>query len=119
MELEHSMEAITIADQQFNEVQRRVRALCQELQDMILDFTLGSFEPGETVIINEDYQPPKALAINRATRKKLAARYYSNTEFIINFSGGRNFKAWTTYTWACSLAREHLSLIKELKFKHA
>ncbi|EME81626.1 uncharacterized protein MYCFIDRAFT_196972 [Pseudocercospora fijiensis CIRAD86] len=119
MELEHSMKALTLTDPRFEEVQRRVRALTQELQDSIFDYVLGSFEAGETVIIDEDYRPPTALSINHATRKKLATQYYSNTEFIVNFSGRRNFVTWSSFLWIRSVSPEHLSLIKELKFKHS
>lgn len=110
--------AITMRNQLFNEVQRRIRSLPQELQDLIFDFTLGSFEPDETVVIDEDYQPPKALSINHATRQKLAAQYYSNTKFIIKFSGWRNFNLYLSCLWIRSVACEHLSLIKELRFRH-
>ncbi|KAF7191810.1 hypothetical protein HII31_06855, partial [Pseudocercospora fuligena] len=118
MKLEQRMKALAIVDQPLNELQRRIRVLPQELQDLIFDFVLGSFEPGETVTIDEDYQPPKALSINHATRKKLTAQYYSNTKFVINFSGWRNFKTYSTYLWIRSVVCEHLSLVKELRFRH-
>lgn len=66
--MEHVAEMRTLGD--------CVQSLPQELQDMILDFTVA-ITPAN-VHIDEHYKPPVQLQINRATRSKAAATFYSD-----------------------------------------
>ncbi|KAK4618052.1 hypothetical protein CLAFUW4_11949 [Fulvia fulva] len=62
----------------------RIASLPQELQDIILDFTLSATNPltGRAEIAH-DHRPPLSLQINRTLRSKFAAHYYSTTIFTV------------------------------------
>lgn len=54
----------------------RVQALPQELQDSILDLTIGIHDSFCTMAIDGKYKSPLGLQISRATRAKFANHYY-------------------------------------------
>jgi hypothetical protein len=98
-----------------------MHALPQELQDMILDFTLTTTL--QVVRIDpKTYRPPPQLAIDRATRTKFAKIFYQQTLFY--FAGPRFITGElgiridrTVYrAWEASLSREHAAFIQRFEF---
>ncbi|KAM3424682.1 hypothetical protein BST61_g6669 [Cercospora zeina] len=72
-------------------VEQRIRNLSQELQDMILDYTL-LVEPS-TVTITDTYRPPWQLSVNRRTRPIVAQHFYSTSTFNDN-TALKNLEHW-------------------------
>lgn len=74
----------------------RIAALPQELQDIILEFTLDSLldVPSSGIVTITLWQkPPVSLQISRALWTKFATRYY----------GGRTFKVHSLRDTRCSI----------------
>ncbi|USW56684.1 hypothetical protein Slin15195_G100030 [Septoria linicola] len=79
-----------------SELDSRIKALAQELQDLILDFTLiASFKPthqGDVVRLGFDdrygtpYKPPWQLSVDRRSRKEFATWYYGENIFYLPWS---------------------------------
>ena len=62
----------------------RIGGVAQELQDMILDYTLTSSAEGllsGEIVINKDYRPPWQLQLNSRSRKVFAKWYYKHNIF--------------------------------------
>lgn len=77
----------TVRRERDRELSRRIQALPQELQDIILDYTI-SFQPAEDNIvrITSDYKPPLGLQVSWHTRAMFAKAYYSEFIFQAEFS---------------------------------
>ncbi|KAI5362817.1 hypothetical protein Slin15195_G101980 [Septoria linicola] len=94
----------------------RIQDLPQELQDIILEFTLES--PSATVLLTKDYKPPGPLAISRKTRAKAATSYYNNSAFLFEKTS-RTYDVGVLISsivaWVKSLSREHRSWVKEVR----
>ncbi|KAF2216871.1 hypothetical protein CERZMDRAFT_80891 [Cercospora zeae-maydis SCOH1-5] len=72
-------------------VEDRIQNLCQELQAMILDYTL--FVEPSTVAITDAYRPPWQLSVNRRTRPIVAEHFYSTSTFSDN-TARLNLQHW-------------------------
>ena len=58
----------------------RIQSLPQELQDIILDFTVA-VKPDQTIVIKSKLKAPWQLQINSATRKQNAPIYFGTSKF--------------------------------------
>ena len=87
----------------------KVRALPQELCDIIKNHV---FEPTltlELVTINKNYKPPTTLQASRSTRKSLAIPYYSRSIFF--------FHAYAEFLrWLRSLAPEYRGWVQHVRY---
>ncbi|CAK1358008.1 hypothetical protein CB0940_07334 [Cercospora beticola] len=92
------------------ELDHRIQALPQELQDEILDLTVA-IKP-TTVVIDKSYKPPWQLAIDQALRRKVAQDYYSSTIFVVE--DGRA-KPPLLRSWLTSLPADHTHLVSEIR----
>ncbi|KAK4494925.1 hypothetical protein PRZ48_014281 [Zasmidium cellare] len=94
------------------DLDRRIQALPQELQDEILDHVLF-IEPGEVTINTASYKPPWQLRINRATRKKVAAHYYMTFTFKIR---DKELGPWSlAVLWLRSLTGDHQGMVSDIR----
>ncbi|GIZ41803.1 hypothetical protein CKM354_000509600 [Cercospora kikuchii] len=87
-----------------------LQALPQELQDMILGFTIIT-SPSIVRIETERYQPPPLLQINRATRATAAESYYSQTVFACTHEFHNNVEF---IRWLRSIPARHRALINRI-----
>ncbi|GIZ45983.1 hypothetical protein CKM354_000912700 [Cercospora kikuchii] len=67
---------------EFEELQRRIASMAQELQDMILDYVLEVGEQPEAHVM--DWKPPLALHVSSKSRQRVAPDYFPNTVFVVN-----------------------------------
>ncbi|KAI5362629.1 hypothetical protein Slin14017_G063100 [Septoria linicola] len=65
-------------------VESRIQSLAQELQDLILDFTLLATMKNEEVLVSQDYRPPWQISVDSRTRKVVAPVYYGIAIFEID-----------------------------------
>ncbi|PPJ52781.1 hypothetical protein CBER1_11305 [Cercospora berteroae] len=86
----------------------RIQALSQELQDLILDFTLLSGVKCHNAWIIGSYKRPWQLEVNKRTRKFLLEHYYSESMFIL----GDNPGFWRS--WLRSLPTTRASMIQHI-----
>lgn len=82
-----------------------------ELREMILDFTLEII-PGTTYVKAKARQEPKQLAIDHASRARVAKKYYSTQIF----QEAKNQKKDPLPSFLRRLQPEHRILIKTLRF---
>ena len=82
-----------------------VQGLPAELFNYILEYTLELDTP-KALVIDEFYRPPKQLQINSGSRQEIAAKYYSDTVFVITEETRDTFKHWLQ-----SLALSHFEQI--------
>ncbi|PPJ57544.1 hypothetical protein CBER1_06249 [Cercospora berteroae] len=88
-----------------------LQALPQELQDMILRFTIIT-SPSIVHIETKSYRPPPVLQINRATRAIAAEYYYSQTVFACIHESHDNIKF---IRWLRSIPAQHRALINRIR----
>lgn len=113
----HQNIAMTEAMASDIDIEDRIRRLPQELQDLILDFTL--IPSARTVNINESYRPPWQLRINRRSREIVAMTYYRDTTFIIDSQKGQQpaypqYRVSVLQCWLSSLRRKDRRLISHI-----
>lgn len=118
----------------------RIQGLPQELQDMVLEFTLlvavprehelilgpktnsslsplklvgvKSHTPTSVVFVDpHNYKPPLCLQLSRKTREKFAKQYYSSTTFYVR--DNQKFLGICS-RWLRSLTRQHRDWITEI-----
>lgn len=84
---------------------KKIQALPQELQDLILDFKIAVNPNDEGVIlVTEDYKPPVGLQLNRKIRASFAAKYYSGAIFqlaYLPFGSASDKMFWNPYVNGC------------------
>ncbi|GIZ41281.1 hypothetical protein CKM354_000459200 [Cercospora kikuchii] len=89
-------------------IEDRIQALSQELQDLILDFTLSSGVKCHNVWIVGNYKPPWQLQVNKRTRRFLLNHYSSESLFTVVHNSG----FWRS--WLRSLPATTLSMIQHI-----
>ncbi|KAF2164758.1 hypothetical protein M409DRAFT_24663 [Zasmidium cellare ATCC 36951] len=94
------------------ELDRRIQALPQEVQDEILDHVLF-IKPGEVTINTTSYTPPWQLHFNRATREKIAEHYYATSVFKISDADYGCFSV--TSRWLKSLTAKHQAKVADIR----
>lgn len=63
------------------ELENHIQALPQELQDMILDFTLIAAIEGVQAVVDDP--PPWQISVNSRTRKIVAPKFYGTASFVV------------------------------------
>jgi hypothetical protein len=105
-ELETTIPPITDSHAGTN-LDSRIQALPQELQDAILEHT-DAFHILPTTCVTQQYKPPVALQLNRKLRAKFVAEYYSATIFEYQFpptgdelmaDRGETLALWLSKLW--------------------
>ncbi|CAK1357965.1 unnamed protein product [Cercospora beticola] len=89
-------------------LEERIQSLAQELQDMILDYTL-LIEP-TTVNITDRYQPPWQLSVNRRTRPLVAEHYYSTS------TSSDMTRLHDLQQWLDRIPAEYVQMIENVEF---
>ncbi|KAI5362623.1 hypothetical protein Slin14017_G063040 [Septoria linicola] len=104
------------------ELETRIESLAQELQDLILDFTLiGGIESarsGDAVHVERGtYKPPWQLSVNRRSRKEVSASYYSSNIFQLPdaFEEMQLVIQMTIISWLKALSGEHQASLREIR----
>ncbi|KAK4613493.1 hypothetical protein CLAFUW4_09469 [Fulvia fulva] len=88
-------------------LEQRVKALPQELQDLIYGFTFEQPDP-TTITIDANFRPPVNLQINKAIRKSFAALYYSKFIFCSD-------DIHSLQNWVVSLTSQHRAFLWDLR----
>lgn len=101
---------------------RRIQALPQELQDIILDFVL-SVPPNDdgVVYISDAYKPPTGLQLNRKIRARFAKAYYGGDAiFLVERPLNLEFRLWCfprLERWFSKLEFSHSELINTIRME--
>lgn len=95
----------------------KIQTLCQELQDMILEFVQDHDIPTKPVMLDKYYKTPGALQISRKTRATFAKKYYGVAYFectVIDVDGVQFDK------WFHTMDHTHFALMKhiEVTYRH-
>lgn len=94
----------------------RTQSLPQELQDLILEAAFMSFSSDTIVCVTRGYTTPAALQINRATRARAAAIYYSSQIFNCSISpAGQSSRSWLR--WLASVDAPHLPHLSHVRVR--
>ncbi|USW57068.1 hypothetical protein Slin15195_G103870 [Septoria linicola] len=108
------MAAAADAAEAARSLEDRIQSLPQELQDLILEAAFMSFSSDTIVHVTRDYTLPAALQINKATRAKVAAAYYSSQKFDCStLSLFEDFSSWLR--WLASLDASHLPHLSHVR----
>ena len=91
-------------------IEDRIQALPQELQDVILDVTIGLYDPPRTVELDAHYKSPLGLQVNRATRASFVKHYYQGG-FMFH-SGIRNVVEDFHNLWFSSLPAANRDMLQ-------
>lgn len=121
-------------DLQVQRFDMRVQGLAQELQDMILRFTI-TVKPADdgAIYIDETYKPPLGLQLNRQMRASFATNYYGGDAifqymsatyearqlvlrwpYSIKFPHISDAQAWPLRNWLESLEPGHRNMISTI-----
>lgn len=104
----------------------RIRALPQELQDIILDYTIFSQPSLNNIIpITRQYKPPLGLQVNRHTRARFAKAYYGGSIFHVGSpkhprmrlyrKRDRDAADWICQIWLATLHESDRKLIHTIR----
>ncbi|EME78621.1 uncharacterized protein MYCFIDRAFT_78331 [Pseudocercospora fijiensis CIRAD86] len=98
-------------------IDARIQALPQELQDMILKWTLAETMPGPETEINRFYQTPWQLQFNRTSRRDLARNYFASSKFRFDICLCFAISETWFPRWRNAQTRAHLDKITTIQVR--
>lgn len=89
----------------------RVQSLPQELHDMILKFVVD-IPTNQTIVVDDNYNPPPALWLNKSLRTSTAQAYFTTNSFLFSNTNPEFF-----YDWLQGMHPDHCALLTDIRFQ--